>query len=108
MTIAYISGKYRARTVIGRLINIWKARRVALRYWRKGYAVICPHSNTAMFDGKCDDSVWLKGDIEIIKRLDPKRDVIIMMRGWEDSDGARHEYYAALSCGLRVIFDKGE
>lgn len=112
MTVAYISGSYRSKIKvwgIRHLIvgwHIWKARQVGIRYWKKGYACIVPHLNTAFFDHHCADHVWLQGDIEIIKRLDRKRDVIIMMKGWEDSEGARAEHLAAVSCGLRVIFDK--
>ena len=42
-----MAGPYRADTIYGVAQNIQKARDVALRLWKLGYAAICPHSNTA-------------------------------------------------------------
>jgi len=104
MEVAYIAGPYRAETVYGILRNIRHAERYALKYWLKGYAVICPHKNTALFDGAADDRVWLDGDLEILARCD----TIIMIEGWEHSSGARAELKRAQELGLKVIFDPGE
>jgi len=84
--------------------NIRIAESAALRWWRKGYAVICPHLNTAFFDGECDDDVWLKGDIAILERL-RKGDVIVMLENWRESSGAVTEYGRAIELGVRVISD---
>ena len=107
MKVAYISGSYRARTIFGVIWNILKARKVALKYWRRGYAVICPHMNTALFDGKCPDDVWLKGGIAFIRRLRPAphKDVVIMMEGWRMSEGAKAESAAAAKRGVEVRLD---
>lgn len=47
MKVIYVSGRYSARTVFGRLWNIYKARRVAIRLWKEGWgyiALVCyPH-----------------------------------------------------------------
>lgn len=101
MKVAYIAGPYRADTPHGIVQNIRNAEVIAIDYWRRGYAVICPHKNTALFDGLCPDHVWLEGDIEILKRCD----VIIMMRGWRSSSGARNELDIATRQGLEVIYD---
>jgi len=112
MLVAYIAGPYRARgfwkhiPIIRTLIvirNILRARKVALEYWKLGYAVICPHMNTALFDGHCPDNVWLDGDLELIKRSD----VIVMVNGWRKSSGAIAEYNCALIWEKKVV-DKGE
>ena len=100
MRVAYIAGAYRAPTVNGIYLNIQKARAVAFEYWHRGYAVICPHTNTALMDGNDDSHVWIDGDIEILKRCD----VIIMMAGWEYSDGARHEHDIAESLNKEIIY----
>lgn len=102
MKIAYIAGSYRARTKLGVIMNILRARRVAIKYWKIGYAVICPHMNTALFDGHCADSVWLKGDREILTRCD----VVVMMENWKKSAGARAEHELAKACNIPVIYDK--
>ena len=101
MKVVYISGAYRSDSVNGIYENIQKAREVAIKYWKLGYAVICPHMNTAFMDGACNDHIWLEGDIEILKRCD----VIIMIGKWTMSRGAREELYIALSLGMEVIYD---
>lgn len=101
MKIAYISGRYRARNIFGVALNIWRARRVALHYWRQGYAVICPHMNTAFFPEH--DVDWIAGDLEFIKRLKPRYDIMVMLPGWEKSAGARLERLQAVESGIEVI-----
>jgi hypothetical protein len=102
MEVVYIAGPYHSKTVYGILENIRKAEAVALKYWRLGYAVICPHKNTALFDGSCEDSVWLEGDIELLKRSD----IVVMMEGWENSSGAVVEYNLAQALGKKIIIER--
>jgi hypothetical protein len=83
------------------LLNIIRARKVAKKYWKLGYAVICPHSNSTLFDGVAPDKTFLDGDIAILKRCD----VIVMMRDWQKSRGAREELDIARTIGLDVIYD---
>jgi hypothetical protein len=102
--IVYVAGKYRSKWgLIGRIINILKARKVAIRLWQKGYIVICPHLNTALFDGYCPDDTWLEGDIAILERCD----VIYMLKDWNESRGARIEYREAVRWGLEVMYEQG-
>lgn len=106
MKVAYIAGPYRSRWPwpfrwLGVALNVYRARRVSLRYWRQGYAVICPHSNTAFFDGKARDAVWLAGYIAILRRCN----VVVMMRGWRNSDGSVAEHNEARRLGKRIIYD---
>jgi hypothetical protein len=99
--VAYIAGPYRAATPLDILDNVHAAGRVALKYWNLGYAVICPHKNTALFDGQAPDSVWLDGDLELIKRCD----VVVMMANWRKSSGATAEHEFALAHGIEVIYE---
>ena len=100
MKVAYISGAYRGDGKPNSIFeNIAIARQYALKYWRKGYAVICPHMNTAMMDGTCCDEVWLEGDLELLRRCD----IIVMLPGWEESEGAKIEYLEAVRLGLKII-----
>lgn len=105
MKVAYIAGPYRAGTLRGVIDNIRAAEEVAIRYWQKGYAVLCPHKNSALFDGIAPDDVWLKGDLEFIKRLKPGQDVVIMMKTWDHSRGALEERKEAKRLGIEVIYD---
>lgn len=115
-SVVYISGAYRPVGVwrkipiVRSLITLWnilKARKVAIRYWKSGKVALCPHLNTLLFDGHCEDNAWLKGDISLIRRLRPDRDAIVMLRGWTHSEGAVAELAAAQRRGIKVIFDEG-
>ena len=81
MKVAYVCGPYRADTICGVVENIRAAEAVALELWRMGFAVICPHKNSALFDGAAPDSVWLKGDLEILIR----GDLLVTCTGWWES-----------------------
>ena len=98
MKIIYVSGRYRARTWLGVVINILKARRVAQRLWAEGYVVICPHANTALF--KEDGIPYIAGDCEIVKRCH----TIYMMKDWEKSEGAKIELATAKNNNLEIIY----
>lgn len=101
MKLAYIAGPYRSKNGLTVLMNIRSAELVAIRYWTKGYAVICPHLNTAFFDGICPDAIWLAGDLEIVKRVD----VVVAMKNYIDSSGAIAEIELAKSLGIEIIYD---
>lgn len=103
MKIAYISGPYRSKFgKLGVIYNILKARKYANKYWKLGCAVICPHSNSALFDGIVHDKVFLKGDLELLKFAD----CIVMIPGWSKSRGARIEHAMALELvGIEVIYE---
>jgi len=100
-TIVYIAGPYKGKTEWDVLNNIRAAEKTALKYWRLGYTVICPHKNTALMGGSCPDKTWLDGDIEILKRCD----IIVMVQGWEKSKGAITEHELAYELGIEVIYN---
>ncbi len=101
MKIIYVAGAYRAKTEWGLIQNIRKAEQAAIKLWQEGWAVICPHKNTAHFGGLCPDNTWLDGDLEMLKRCD----AIYMLRGWEKSKGATAEHQLAIKMGLEVYFE---
>lgn len=101
MKIAYIAGPYRGKSEHEIVNNIRAAELVAQKYWQKGYAVICPHKNTALFGGLCPDETWLAGDIEIMKRCD----VVVMMENYKQSSGAKEELAVAQSLEMEIIFE---
>ena len=100
MKIIYVSGRYRSRTWLGKVWNIYKARRAAQRLWEGGWVVICPHMNTALF--KEDGIPYIAGDCEIIKRC---CDAIYMLKNWEKSEGAQIEMATAKIKGIEIIFE---
>ena len=107
MKVIYIAGPYADKTntngtgnIKGSEVNIAQARRIAIHLWESGYAVICPHLNTAYFESDCrlTHEGYLKGDFAIIAKCD----AVVMTPDWEDSRGATMEYEHALSLGIPV------
>lgn len=102
MKVAFISGPYRSKTVNGIFENIMAARAIGKLYWDKGYAVITPHLNSMFMDDGSPDQKWLDGDLAILERCD----AIVMMPGYENSQGAMAELKFAQEEGLEVIYHK--
>lgn len=111
MKLIYVAGKYLGNSDWETYLNIHHARLAAHRLWDKGWAVICPHSNTAFFGGIGERSgrentsgdwlKWLQGDFEMIKRSD----AIYMLNNWQDSKGAKMELEEAIKCQLEIIYE---
>ena len=99
--LVYISGPYTSKTLRGVQQNIELASNLAYKYWMKGYTVICPHKNTAFFGGDDNTELWQNGDLEILSKCD----IIVMMKNWTDSKGAKIEYQYAKELGKKIIFD---
>lgn len=102
MKVIYVSGKYRGESESEVFDNIVHARRVALELWGKGFAVICPHTNSMFMGSQMFDNAFIEGDLEIVKRCD----VIFMLRGWEQSVGAKKELKVAIERGLGVCYEE--
>ena len=101
MRLAYVAGPYRSKLgAWGVAQNIERARVVARELWLMGFAVICPHANTSMMDGTDTDAMFLDGDLVMLERCD----FIVMLPGWEASDGAKGELEHARACGLPAFF----
>ena len=104
MKVIYVAGKYCGSTEWDMWNNIEHASREARELWLEGWAVICPHKNTAFFGGKGGShrNLWLVGDLEILKRCD----AIFMLEGWKDSEGARAELNLAKELKLEIIHEE--
>jgi len=102
MKLVYVAGPYRsALGPWGIYQNIERARIVARELWKMGFAVICPHANTAIFDGyDVSDDVWLAGALVMMKRCD----LIVVLNGWESSKGTILEVECATSAGIPVVY----
>lgn len=94
--LAYVAGPYRAPTIRQVVENIRRAEAVALALWRADVPAICPHLNTACFDGAAPDAVWLAGDLVMLRRCD----VVVLVDGWQASSGTRAEVEAASLAGI--------
>ncbi len=98
-----MAGPYRANSWNGVWDNVMHSRAEARKLWMQGWAVICPHANSIFMDGAEGetDGVFLKGDIEILKRCD----AIYMLKGFRSSVGAVEEYNAAQKYGLEILYE---
>lgn len=93
--VVYIAGPFRADTHWGIAKNVRKAEEAALEVWKAGFTAICPHLNTAHFQGELPDEEWLEGDLEIILRCD----AVLLIPGWTASKGSVGEWdHATFYC----------
>lgn len=106
MKTVFISGPYRSYkkeggfSLNGMWENVMRAREVAKDYFHRGFAVFCPHLATFMMDDDSPDSVWIEADMEWLRRSD----VVVMMKGWEQSAGAKGERELALELGKEIVY----
>ena len=107
MKVIYISGPYRASTNGLVAMNIVLAKRAAIDLWEMGYAVLTPHLNTAWFNEKRGVD-YIAGDLEFIDRLIPGVDSLVMLPGWEESQGAKKEKESAENSGLKIWYWPGD
>lgn len=98
MKLVYVAGPYRAKTEWQLTQNIREAEALALQLWQAGFAVICPHKNTAYFGGAADDSVWLEGDLVMLRKCD----AVVCTERWNESEGAKAEVEEAKRLGIPV------
>lgn len=99
MKVIYIAGPFRASSGWGVECNIRRAEELALEVWKLGVAVICPHTNTRFFSGAADDDIWLKGDLELLRRCD----AVMLTPDWARSSGARAEVEFANTYSIPVF-----
>jgi hypothetical protein len=101
--VVYIAGPYRADTIRETVENIRLAEKTAIEYWELGYTVICPHMNTALFDGILPDEAWLEGALELLKRSD-----ILALTIFDyplfDSEETKNEIYFAFQNDIPIYY----
>ena len=99
MHLVFICGPYRSDDPWEREQNVRRAEDAARRVALAGFMPVCPHSNTRpYFEGVQDDTFWLKGTREMMRRCD----VVLMIPGWQKSTGSCGERSEALAIGMPV------
>jgi len=98
MRTIFVSGPYRADTKAGIRQNIKRARTAAQMLWLDGWAVFCPHMNSALLEGP--NQIYLDGDLEILKHCD----AVFMLEGWAESKGSVVEHRFAQDKGLEIHY----
>lgn len=101
MKVAYISGRYSGKTIYEVVQNVRVAEAAAIRWWNHGFAVICPHLNTALMDGALEYEQVMRGDLELVSRCD----VIVMLPNWRKSAGAAREHELAQELGKEIVYE---
>ena len=97
----YVAGPYRAPTRQGIELNIQAARAVGLLCCRKGWSPVIPHANTGHLDAidpTIGDEFWLASTMELLRRCD----AVVLVPGWEKSQGTRDEIIEAEKRGIPV------
>ena len=112
MKLIYVAGKYTSYNQhnqpnkAGIASNIYVAEIAAVRLWKKGWAVLCPHKNTEHFERYEDDylhySAWINGDIEMLRRCD----AIFMLENWQGSSGAKGEHAFAKKRKIPIFYEE--
>jgi len=105
MKVIYVAGPFNhGDNLHGINENINNASKLAIKCWENGWAVICPHKNTAGYQhlSHIPEEVWYKGDLELLRRCD----AIIMMENWQTSHGAINERNYAESNDIKIFYEK--
>lgn len=102
--VIYVAGPFRGATAWDVEQNVRRAEEMALELWRAGFAVICPHTNTRFFDGAAPDSVFLDGDLALLRCCEG----VVLVPGWRESQGACGEVDFAERENIKVFYNVGQ
>jgi hypothetical protein len=97
--IVYIAGPFRGPNTFAIAENIRIAERRALEVWKLGGVALCPHLNTANFQGALPDHTWLEGDLVLLSACQ----ALLTTYNWGQSEGARGEVEFAQKHGIPVF-----
>ncbi len=108
MKSCYIAGPYTGRCKEEVDRNIDNAAKAAAYYYKRGYAVYCPHLQTSCIDRNYNEDKtleyddWMQNDIHWLEKCD----VVVFLPGSEYSTGAQIERMVAEALGKEII-DQG-
>ena len=98
MKVVFIAGPYRDKPWRVQN-NIHNARSMAETVWRFGGVALCPHMNSANFDGLVDDSQFLEGALELLRRSD----AVYCRDTQTTSSGTQAELAIARELGMPIL-----
>lgn len=96
--VVYVAGPYTADTDFVRMQNIRSADDVTAKLWSIGAFALCPHKITAFYGGLREESVFIEGGLELLRRCD----AVVLVEGWENSGGTLGEIKEALKLSIPV------
>lgn len=99
--VVYVAGPIRAPSAWQREQNIRRAEAAALEVWRMGAAPICVHAAGRFYDEEeARRDGWLEADLELVRRAD----AVLLVDGWDVSEGAQGEKREAERLGLPAFY----
>ena len=105
--LSFEKGEDYARSIGKDFINPFQAMKT--RYWASKYL---PLSMDGFFNCEAylisptDEDAWVKFMLADLAILMTSCDTIYMLKGWENSKGARIEHFTALEMGIQVIYEE--
>ena len=103
MIVCYISGALTGDGKRSTLYdNMHRARECAIKYYKLGYAVICPHLNSYLMFGSISEKEIMGSDLELVRRSD----IIVMLPNWEQSKGAKLEHELAVKLHKDIVYEQ--
>jgi hypothetical protein len=102
MKVIYIAGKFRGPNAWVIENNIRRAEEAAFEVAKLGAAPLCPHTNTRFFHGTQTDQWWLDATLALLRKCD----AIFLIKGWEESAGARSEHAEAQTMRIPIFIEE--
>ena len=94
----YISGRFSSPDSKVREKNIRLADKYALKIWKMGFDVFCPHTMTQSWVGKVKYWEMIMSDLNWLAICD----AVFLIPGWQKSRGARIEARVAKDLGIPI------
>lgn len=102
MKTIYVAGPYRDKNSWLVEHNIRCAEEVSYKIACLGALPVCPHTMFRYFNGTLTDQFWLKATQELLLKCD----AVILLLGWENSEGSRIECELALSKSMPIFYQQ--
>jgi hypothetical protein len=104
MKLVYIAGPFRAATAWEVENNVRNAETMGYEVAKLGAMPMIPHANTRFFHGQFDDQFWIVGTLLLLERCD----AMLVLPGWENSQGTKGEMRLCEDRGMPYFFKLGD
>jgi len=100
MRAIYLAGPFRAPTAWGVEQNVRLAEWVGMQVAEMGVLPVIPHSMFRYAHGTRTEQFWIDATLELLSRCD----AILMLKGWESSEGSIGEHKAAEARQMSIYY----
>ena len=97
--LVYVAGPFAGPTNYDVQQNVARAESVGLTIARHGALPVIPHTMNRNFFGQLDETFWLGGVIELMRRCD----AMVLVADWPRSKGATIEHNIAADIGMPIF-----